>query len=128
MTIVLNEMFVIFLGREVYVHRLFIRAAGHGPELRQTIDTSVLQNYTGPRGACQPEPSPWATWSRRRPLLVPYFTHNTRLGGGALTGPPVHVYTEGGVRDEDTGYLRTGRARWPATPGRDSEGPPRRLG
>jgi len=58
MTIVLNEMLVIFLGREVYVHRLFIRAAGHAPKLRksanqtliQTIDTSVLQNYTGPRG------------------------------------------------------------------------------
>ena len=52
-TIVLDEMLVVFLDREVYVHRSFIRAAGHGPELRQTVETSVLQNYTGPRWACQ---------------------------------------------------------------------------
>ena len=30
-TIVLDEMLVIFLAGEVYVHRSFIRAAGHAP-------------------------------------------------------------------------------------------------
>src|ERR1700730_3539953 len=117
MTIVLNEMFVIFLGREVYVHRLFIRAAGHGPELRQTIDTSVLQNYTGPRGACQPEPSPWATWSRRRPLLLRYSTHNTALGGERCPALRHASSQKAKFGYEDTHYQQAGRTCWSATPG-----------
>ena len=54
MTIVLNEMLVVFFNGEVDIHIPFVRAAGHRLKLRQTVETSVLQNYTGACRPCQP--------------------------------------------------------------------------
>jgi hypothetical protein len=51
--VVFYEMLVVFFNGEADIDIPLI-CASHSPKLRQTVEESVLQNYTGAGGPCQP--------------------------------------------------------------------------
>ena len=55
MAVVFHEMFKVILSGEGGLDIPFIRVVSHRLKFRQTVDSSVLQNYTGRGWACQLE-------------------------------------------------------------------------
>ena len=80
MTVVLDEMFVIFLGREVYVHRLFIRAAGHA----QNSDKLLIRQYFRTIPDLAELVNPSRPGSRLTPVLVLILHITQGLAGRVL--------------------------------------------